>query len=247
MRAGWIATAVRLPRAAAELLFPPRCAFCDSDGPLPPDRIPLCAECRTQLVPCPGNACPRCGSHLAVAGIDGDACPRCGGGLPHLDGVVSLGPYRDALREAVLRMKLRTSESLSAAVGRLYAEGRGEELARFRADVIAPVPMYWRRRLARGTNSPEIVARILAARLGAPLAVRAVVRSRNTLPQSELSPDERRRNVRGAFRLRAGYDLARSASGRKRRKCRKNRRFLAVWPLGENVRKYPILAPCGCH
>ncbi len=207
MRAGWIANAVGLPQAAADLLFPPRCAFCDGDWPLSPDGASLCAECREQLVPWLENACPRCGSQLTVPELDGGRTPLCGCKLPHLDGVISLGLYRDALREAVLRMKHRTGDCLSAAIGRLYAQVRGEALARFQADVIAPVPMYWRRRLVRGTNSPEIVARILAARLGAPLAARAVVRCRNTLPQSDLSPEERWKNVRGAFRLRAGYDL----------------------------------------
>jgi predicted amidophosphoribosyltransferase len=80
-------------------------------------------------------------------------------------------------------------------------------LAELDPDLVAAVPMHWRRRLLRGTNSPEVLARHLARHLRIPLAVRMLVRGRNTLPQADLTPGERFQNVLGAFRLGAGYDL----------------------------------------
>ena len=67
--------------------------------------------------------------------------------------------------------------------------------------------MYWTRRLFRGTNSPEILARHLARHLGIPLAGGMLIRCRNTLPQAHLPPGKRFQNVLGAFRLGAPYDL----------------------------------------
>lgn len=121
--------------------------------------------------------------------------------------MVPLGPYEGVLRSVVLRMKRRQSESLSIAAARLYAQCRRDALAQARADMITPVPMHWLRRLGRGVNSPQIVARCLAGAMDVPLAPRMLARRRNTLPQSELLPRERLANVRGAFRVRAGYDL----------------------------------------
>jgi predicted amidophosphoribosyltransferase len=63
------------------------------------------------------------------------------------------------------------------------------------------------RRLFRGTNSPEILAWRIAGQLGARVAPGMLFRSRNTLPQADLPPGKRFQNVRGAFGLRAGYDL----------------------------------------
>jgi ComF family protein len=112
-----------------------------------------------------------------------------------------LGAYAEGLRQAVVRMKRRSGELLSRAVGQWLAERRGDELAQFRADLIVPVPMHWRRRLTRGANSPEILAQCLGRRLKVPVA-RLLVRRRHTRPQKDLLPRERFQNVRGAFRLR---------------------------------------------
>lgn len=104
-------------------------------------------------------------------------------------------------------MKRPSQESLSAAMGRLLALRRRSQLAGLRADLIVPVPMFWSRRLGRGTNSPDIMAGALGRCLGMPLGRRVLSRRRNTLPQASLSPKERFQNVRGAFRARAGYRL----------------------------------------
>ena len=64
------------------------------------------------------------------------------------------------------------------------------------ADCVVPVPLHWRREHARGFNQ----AREIARHLGLPVAD-ALVRSRATTPQVELSAEERVANVAGAFAL----------------------------------------------
>ena len=63
------------------------------------------------------------------------------------------------------------------------------------------MPMHWTRRLQRGINSPEILAGCLARHLGIPLRRRLLVRCRRTFLQTEMSPPQRFRNVRAAFRV----------------------------------------------
>ena len=121
---------------------------------------------------------------------------------------VALGNYEGLLRNAVLRMKRDTEEPLSAALAELLFQRREAALAALAADVVVPAPMYWLRRLARGTNSPEIVAERLARRLRLPCVPRMIRRLRNTRPQGALARQERLENVRGAFRLRHGCDVS---------------------------------------
>lgn len=67
-------------------------------------------------------------------------------------------------------------------------------------DLVVPVPLHWRRRLWRGFNQSELLARPLARRLG--IEVRNVLRrTRHTATQASLIPSERRINVSGAFAL----------------------------------------------
>jgi ComF family protein len=123
------------------------------------------------------------------------------------DTVVTIGGYRDNLREAILRMKHPRHENLALALGRLFGQKRFSELDELEAEMIVPVPMYWKRRLRRGTNSAEFLARCLGRKLGLPVRRRLLVRCKNTEPQSELSPIKRFSNMRGAFRVRLAQRL----------------------------------------
>jgi ComF family protein len=69
------------------------------------------------------------------------------------------------------------------------------------ADVVVPVPLHWRRRLRRGYNQAERIARPLALAIDRPLAT-ALRRRRATPPQSGLGRSERLRSPRRAFGVR---------------------------------------------
>ena len=60
---------------------------------------------------------------------------------------------------------------------------------------------------ARGVNSPQLLAEVWSRRLRLPQAEGLLVRQRNTLPQADLLPEERFRNMRGAFRVSSRYRL----------------------------------------
>lgn len=135
------------------------------------------------------------------------ACGRCRGTGFYFDEVCALGPYQNELRRAVLLAKQRSQEPLARAMARLYAERRSNWLREAGADLVVPVPMHWARRFQRGVNSPELMARELARFLGVEVGLRALARRRRTAPQADLSPRQRFRNVRDAFRVRASYDI----------------------------------------
>jgi len=200
-------SASRFATAGLNLMFPPRCAWCEADLGPEQDGLLLCADCRLLLGPELWPGCRRCGAIDSADGEPPGRCRLCRGAPLKFDTVITLGGYYSELRKVVLRMKRPRGESLSAAMGRLLALRRGPQLAELGVELIAPVPMYWARRLRRGTNSSEILADCLGRSLGVGVGQRVLSRCRNTLPQANLRPSERFRNVRGAFRVRAGYDL----------------------------------------
>jgi ComF family protein len=113
-----------------------------------------------------------------------------------------LGRYEQTLRDAVLRCKHPGEEPLMVALSRLLFTERGLELAALRPTCVIPIPMHWSRRLLRGVNSPEVVARVLAKKLSVPLRPRLLRRTRPTEKQANLTAWQRKRNVRRAFRSR---------------------------------------------
>ena len=187
-------------RGLLNLALPPRCLRCDDD--LSHEAaISFCLKCTQAIAPELAVCCDRCGAILPEGVIPAECCLACKDFSLKFDAVYPLGHYEGALRELVLKTKRLSSEAISLTVGRLLAQRLGEKLAKFRADAVLPIPMHWAKRFLRGVSSPELLAACLAKKLGVPV-VRTLVRCRYTVPQKNLLPSERFRNVRGAFRLR---------------------------------------------
>jgi predicted amidophosphoribosyltransferase len=212
-------------RATLDLVFPPNCVSClveiGGDDPSGSD-LPLCEACLDEMELLSGPTCRRCCApvpnlreprleeHPASKLMDSsqyDGCYRCRGRKLWFDETVAAGLYEGRLRELLLRMKQAEGDPLSLAVGKLVWKQCGTQLAAAEADVVAPIPLHWRRRLAHRTNSAALLAEVLADGLRLPLAERLLRRQRHTLRQSELTPTQRWDNVRQAFSVRGGYHL----------------------------------------
>ena len=68
-------------------------------------------------------------------------------------------------------------------------------------DGLVPVPLAWRRWLKRGYNQSLMLARGVSDVTGLPIYNKVLERTRNVQSQTSLSPEERRHNVEGIFRL----------------------------------------------
>ena len=136
------------------------------------------------------------------------------GAAPGPDGVAAPFAYEGPIARAVVQLKFGGALALAGPLGRLLAAQPQLERG---FDVLIPVPLHWRRRLMRGFDQAEELARWALRhrrREGAPapeLALRALRRTRSTRAQTELDAHERAANVHGAFRVR---DAARVAGRR---------------------------------
>ncbi len=69
-------------------------------------------------------------------------------------------------------------------------------------DLVLPVPLSRKRYQERGYNQVALIARPLSLALGLPYSGDALIREREQRSQVGLTREERRVNVRGAFRAR---------------------------------------------
>ena len=92
------------------------------------------------------------------------------------------------------------------ALGRHFAGMLGEKIAGAEQfgdlDAVIPVPLHWTRRLSRGYNQAEVIAKEIAAKTGAPLRADILRRRKATRTQTRLSVEAKKRNVSGAFTVR---------------------------------------------
>lgn len=185
-------------RRLLHLVLPAGCLSCGE--PLPP-RAPLslCARCRSRLAPVPREACAVCAAPLeAFEPPAGWRCGTCRRTPPAFDRLLAPWSYREPLDAVVQGLKFGRLDYLGRHLAEALAERLGEELDGF--DGVVPVPLHWRRRLGRGYNQAERIARPLAGRLGLPL-IPALRRARSTPPQTSLGKERRIANLRRAFRV----------------------------------------------
>jgi ComF family protein len=76
------------------------------------------------------------------------------------------------------------------------------------ADCLVPVPLHWSRLLARRFNQAALLAHAVGREAALPVLPDTLVRRRRTRSQGRLSPDARRRNLRGAFAVRGRDAIA---------------------------------------
>jgi len=140
------------------------------------------------IAACLAPECACCHQSLESP-LDGPVCVRC-----WRDADVADGRYQGALREIIHAFKYEGRRSLAVPLGKLLKERNAAQLEG--AHCVVPVPLFPWRRLRRGFNQ----AADLAQQLELPV-VHALWRIRPTASQTGLTATERRRNVRGAFRL----------------------------------------------
>lgn len=75
-------------------------------------------------------------------------------------------------------------------------------------DLIVPVPLHRSRLRKRGFNQALLLGNILSDRLSIPMLPAGLARIRQTEPQIELSAEQRRSNVKGAFTSTRPPDIA---------------------------------------
>lgn len=182
-------------RLMLDAVLPPLCLGCSEIVGAPGA---LCAACWQgfSFVAAPQCAC--CGDPFAEHLGDAALCAGCLARRPLFRRARAALAYDTQSRRLVLPFKHGDRTDIARACGGWMARAGAELLAE--ADLIAPVPLHWRRLLIRRYNQAQLLARALArAEAGARLAPDLLRRRRWTGSQAGLRAKERRRNVREAF------------------------------------------------
>jgi ComF family protein len=191
---------LRIVDPVLAVVFPSRCPHCQSFVEHP-TRGPLCSGCWETLPRHRGELCA-CGVPLAGAVPDG-FCGRCRRGLSLFRSGFSLGPYEGGLRAVIHELKFHGRRRVAERLAERIAAAPGSTGVLTAEAVLVPVPLHPRRRRERGFNQSELLARALARRCPfLTVAADALVRRKETPPQTGLSAAARRSNVAGAFAVR---------------------------------------------
>lgn len=191
-----------------DLLFPPLCVECGEI--LPEGGGFACDFCCMEIEGIDEPYCSICGIPLLGVEDDNHICNDCIVRMPSFDVARSAFVYGGIVLGAIKRFKYNGRAHLAGPLTALALK----EGACFRDkdvpgiidpadfDILVPVPLYKKRLYERGFNQSLEIVRVMKRMWGdGNLSINHgdLIRTRSTVPQTTLTMEERRINVKGAF------------------------------------------------
>ncbi|MCQ8783892.1 ComF family protein [Mangrovibrevibacter kandeliae] len=186
----------RIGGSIARLLFPPVCPGCQTAVG---QADALCPACWSGLRFIERPYCEVLGSPFAYDLGRGFLSAEAIANPPPFGRLRAAVLYEDLAARLVSALKYGDRTSLVPLMAGWMSRA-GEELIA-EADVLVPVPLHHRRLLRRRFNQSAELARVIAGTRRLAYAPLALARVKPTRSQVGLRAEERRENVRGAFRV----------------------------------------------
>ncbi|MBQ3145908.1 MAG: ComF family protein [Clostridia bacterium] len=158
-----------------ELIYPTTCGFCDK-------------ICKTGL-------CKRCELKLKKYQIDLIKKHK----KMSFNESMHIFIYEDLIREKIISYKFNNKAYLHKTFSKIIL--KNEKVCGFlkKYDIIIPVPIHKKRKLERGYNQTELIAKEIANQTHLKLEKNILIKQKNIIPQSSLNKSEREQNIKNAF------------------------------------------------
>lgn len=107
--------------------------------------------------------------------------------------------YEDIIREKIISYKFNNKAYLYKTFSKIILKNK--KICGFfkNYDIIIPVPIHKKRKLERGYNQTELIAKVIANQTHLKLEKNVLVKQKNIVSQSSLNKNERKQNVKNAF------------------------------------------------
>ena len=183
-----------------EILYPDRCPGCD-DILYPKERQKgFCKKCAKKIKTVGDGVCIKCGKKLKDDRVE--FCKDCENNHHYFVQSKAAFVYEGPMKPAMYRFKY----SNRRGYGKIFADVIWRQYGKWVKDNgiqgIIPIPMYKPKERRRGYNQAMVLAKELGRRSGLPVYSDLVLRIRNSAPQKNLNPQERKNNLQNAFKIR---------------------------------------------
>lgn len=204
-----------------DLLFPRRCPVC-GDVVLPQGHL-ICPECFKKLSFVRQPTCRRCGAELSSDTVE--YCYDCTKNHRTFEYGMALLNYDEVSAPSMVKIKYKNKREYLDFYGQAILVRFASQIRAMNPDCIVPIPIHSSRRRIRGFNQAEVLAKILSRGLISqsdtssrfplksmaysapsdsmtiPVYPKLLIRNKKTIPQKQLSPAERLKNLEQAFSI----------------------------------------------
>jgi ComF family protein len=188
----------RVAKSCMDIVFPPSCAVCGVRLPFDGDGC-FCDRCSCGFRHLVRPICRICGCEVFGGDDYSPLCGECLKNPPPYSIARSVVRYEPQVQQLIHKLKYGVDLSVIPAMSELIGRYDMEEFAGI--DCVIVVPLHLRRLRGRGLNQAAILARLFFPDRLSLIHLDWLIRTRNTVPQTELGRRARRGNLKGAFRV----------------------------------------------
>ena len=188
--------------------YPAICAFCGKIMAYSKTGVYICPECMEKLRFCVNEKCCYvCGS--PVENENYGLCHECfsirhSGSRMYYDRIISVCVYDENSRNGIVKFKKGINSGSVSTFAGIIAAVAQSNLKDF--DFVAAVPPRKKRMRELGFDQCHILALKIAKILNIPYVKNILYRTRNSEKQTNLSGEQRRENLSGAFEVKINPD-----------------------------------------
>jgi len=173
-------------------ILPTFCYLCQNRAE--PHQV-ICQGCLADL-PAIEEACTLCGISMLHPGV----CGKCQRKPPKLNSVLTAYRYGYPVDRIIKKYKYKQDLSIARPlINALICRINNESSALPQA--IVPVPLHYLRHYLKGFNQALEIAKIVGNAFNISVDAHSLQRKRATAPQYRLTPQQRKNNLAGAFRI----------------------------------------------
>ncbi|MGI6095839.1 MAG: ComF family protein [Lachnospiraceae bacterium] len=188
---------VKIGNKMLDWLYPPRCPICHEI--IMPKGYLVCPSCAERIQPIQEPRCKKCSKPIDNSAAE--YCYDCLHTTHHFDQGMGIFPYSPLWQLSIMKFKYYGRKEYGKFYGTIMAFYGRSFLARWKPQVIIPVPIHKSRLKKRGYNQAFEIAKWVGYRCNIPVDPKLVKRKSHTVPQKELSRKQRRQNLKEAFSI----------------------------------------------
>jgi len=172
-------------RFILDIFYPNRCPCCNSF--ISYDKF-ICDDCLNSMENPTDKLCKYCGFALGHC--------KCGKGI-YYDRAFTCYTYDGLAKQGILSLKKSDGLNFAYHVGELLSNTIKDEVIKY--DVIIPIPMHFRKKLKRGYNQAEVIAKVISKSLNVLIDSNALKVRYSKNIQHNLSKKDRFHNAESLY------------------------------------------------
>lgn len=109
--------------------------------------------------------------------------------------------YNEMIRQRLIEYKFQDKSYMYKTFAKIILKNKKVCGFLEKYDIIIPVPIHKKRRLKRGYNQTELIAKEICKNISLELKTDVLIKQKNIKAQSELNKNERKQNIKNAFEI----------------------------------------------